>query len=181
MDSSGIQSKKESEESQQIVSNNVENNQNENSQDVDTVKPKETLEITNSKSFNNPGHQHKKTVQLRECVTPERMRDYQPCYSERNSKEFADNREDRDNRDNPRYDNYSGNGVTHVDTHKNCKSGININIVSQQPCENIKLDKPLYTVSFKKCCEKLVYFYYIRIIYRIRIFGRIGRKILKIF
>lgn len=145
MDSSGIQSNKESEESQQIVSKDVENNQNENSQDVDA---NETLEITNSKIF--PGQQCRKGGQLRECVTSERMGDYQPCYTaERNAKEFTDNRD-------PRYDNYGGNGVTHIDTYKNCKSGININIVSQQPCD--KPDKPLYTVSFKKCCEKLVYF-----------------------
>lgn len=180
MDSSGIQSKKESEESQQIVSNNVENNKNEKSQDVDTtLKPKE---ITNPKIFNNPGHQYKKSVQLRECVTSERMRDstYKPCYPERNPKEFTDNSENRDNRD-PLYDNYGGNGVTHIDTHKNCKSGININIVSQQPCENIKLEKPLYTVSFKKCYDKLVSALFLLHTNNIseQNLGRIGRKILR--
>lgn len=173
MDSSGIQCKKESEESQHIVTNDSENNKNEDSQDVDTV-----CQSSNPKSFNNPGQQSKKSVQLRECVTPERMRDYKPCYTER--KEFTDNREveSRDNRD-PIYDNYGGNGVTHIDTHKNCKSGININIVSQQPCENIKLEKPLYTVSFKKCCDKLVLdLFLLYMNNQSRIFGRIGRKIL---
>ncbi|CAK9825663.1 hypothetical protein ANTRET_LOCUS3630 [Anthophora retusa] len=58
------------------------------------------------------------------------------------------------------YDNYGndGNGfiVNHSnDPHRNCKSGINVSLVSRKelPCENVEIEKPICNVSFKRCYE----------------------------
>ncbi|XP_026673293.1 uncharacterized protein LOC113464894, partial [Ceratina calcarata] len=41
------------------------------------------------------------------------------------------------------------------DPNRNCKSGINISVVSRQeiPCENLEVEKPMYSVSFKRCFD----------------------------
>ncbi|XP_050576547.1 uncharacterized protein LOC126915692 isoform X4 [Bombus affinis] len=82
---------------------------------------------------------------------------YQGTCPDRNTSNFTGENIWQNGNPNLSYDNY-GNAVIEYDAnrandaYRNCKSGINISVVSRQPtCENVGMEKPVYNVSFKHC------------------------------
>ncbi|XP_033315112.1 uncharacterized protein LOC117213679 [Bombus bifarius] len=82
---------------------------------------------------------------------------YQGSCPDRNTSNFTGENICQHENPNLSYDNY-GNSVIEYDAnrandaYRNCKSGINISVVSRQPtCENVGMEKPVYNVSFKHC------------------------------
>ncbi|XP_033177145.1 uncharacterized protein LOC100746618 isoform X3 [Bombus impatiens] len=85
---------------------------------------------------------------------------YQGSCPDRNTSNFTGENICQHENPNLSYDNY-GNSVIEYDAngandaYRNCKSGINISVVSRQPtCENVGMEKPVYNVSFKHCYNK---------------------------
>ncbi|XP_071859331.1 uncharacterized protein [Bombus fervidus] len=135
-------------------------NEKKRKQGTGPIRSNESVKNGGERDFHR-NQQYRKGNQQRENYAEmyEHRKDssYQGSCSDRNTSNFTGENIWQHGNPNLSYDNY-GNTVIEYDAngandaYRNCKSGINISVVSRQPtCENVGMEKPVYNVSFKHC------------------------------